>query len=749
MKFRETCIRYLPALFLISGHAYGEQAGLSSHLGEIPFIESNVVLDGKVQEAAWERSLRVDINIETEPAENKEATVKTYAYIHQDGENLLVAFKAFDSSPESIRAYLSDRDDIWRSDLVSIKLDTFNDSRRAFVFYSTPVGLQGDVVLDDNNDEADRSWDSIWESDGSITPDGYEVEMKIPFKALRFESKSGKKTWGIELFRVIRKEVVHRISSQAKIRGLDCGVCQLKTVTGFEQVKPTRNLMIIPSVVLSSNKNREISENSVWGDSDSESRVGMDLRWGISEQAYLNMTLNPDFSQVEADAFQLDVNTRSVLFLTEKRPFFLDGKDYFNNWSKLVYSRIFEEPEYGIKYTAKQDSHTLGFMALKDKHTNFVIPYSEGSFLQTSDTESDNFSARYRYDLEEQSNLGFTLTHRSGDDYSNSVAGFDGKYWFSKKDYFRFQTFWSDTNNPDELVDYYENVTDDGNAIVSKEMTGSTIAANYTHTGRDWRWYVTYHRFDEEFRADSGFIGVSNWKRDRYGLIRSWYSKDKASLWNSISITATHENVNRLDDDKLSRTSFLSFEVNGIYESEFGIDLIDKEEYLSNRPFSRDAIIFWGEFKPVPRLGVGFEVKTGDSILYSLEEKGDDRTYELDLDFQFSENLNTRIEYIRQNFDLDSGRYYNFDLVNFKTSYQINEISFLRLTLQNRSLDYTQPSIVDSESRGLQFLYSYKINPFTLFYLGYSDAASNSVEVRSPIVFDKTLFAKFSYAWQL
>ena len=717
-------------------------------IGKIPYIDSKIELDGRLAEQAWRKALKIDIDIETEPAENQASKYLTNAYIYKDSNTLYVGFKAFDPEPNSIRAFSSDRDDIWRSDLVSIKLDTFNDSRRAFAFYSTPTGIQGDVMLDDTINASDIAWDAIWQSQGQITGDGYEVEMQIPLKALRFESGSSDATWGIELLRVVRKDVMYRNSSQPKKRGSDCSVCGLRNIAIDLSEDRGGHVTLIPAVVALNNQERDIEPLSAWEEGQNETSASLDLRWGISEQSILNATINPDFSQVEADAFQLDVNTLSVLSLVEKRPFFTDGKAFFSNWSQIIYTRIFEKPDYGVKYTTKNNNHSLGLMALNDSHTNFVIPYSQGAYFESRDTESNNLAARYRYDLGARSNVGLTLTHRNADDYENSVVGIDGKYWVTDKDYFKFQSFWSDTQNPDSLVNEFQGIEDDGLPLVAKNMTGNTFAVNYTHNGRDWRWYGTYHRFDNGFRADSGFIGVSNWERSRYALSRYWFSSQEESWWKSASIFTAYQKVNRVSGGELSQQNSLNFELNGIFESSIGLDLTDESENFDNYEFSRDARTLWGELTLWSNVDIKFEQTDSDDILYSTATAGRSMTHDLEIKTHFTEDIKLELEFINQIFEIENQRYYDFSLINFKLAYQINELSFLRLTLQNRSFDLKQDDYSNDKNRGIQLLYSYKLNPFTLFYLGYSDAAQNTIQNKSPIVFDRSLFLKLSYAWQ-
>ncbi|TQV84490.1 carbohydrate binding family 9 domain-containing protein [Aliikangiella coralliicola] len=718
-------------------------------IGEIPQIKQAVVLDGEISEDVWSQSLTIPIRYETRPGENIAAPVDTQVYLFEDGENLLVAFKAIDHDPRKIRAYLSDRDKIAASDLVAIKLDTFNDSRKAFQFFVNPLGIQADTVIDEHTGNSDISWDAIWYSAGKLTDDGFTVELKIPFKALRFEDSKDIKTWGIELTRIWRRDVMHRLSNQPIDRNISCSLCQLNKVVGFKSVEAPQNLTIIPSLTVVKSDTRDLENETGWQTGDAEERGSLDLRWGLNHNSFVNVTVNPDFSQVEADAVQLDINNLSVLSLEEKRPFFLDGLDYFNNWSRLVYTRVFEEPEYGVKYTGKTDKHSFGLINLKDKHTNFLVPFSQGSFFErNNNSESDNTVFRYRYDLGESSNVGMTMTYRDGEGYSNRVAGVDGKHWFSKTDYFKYQAFWSEGNYPQELVDKYSDTERFGDIpLVKSDMSDSAYSFNYTHLSRDWYWFATYHHFNKDFRADSGFMSFSNWKRKAVGTTRKWYA-DNGTWWKHFSIHGGWTDTQEVEGGKLSEDFNLNFEVAAIYESLFGLDLNEREEYYRGIHFDLQKQIIWAEFNPIYNLLVNFEYANADAIDFSQARQGKTDTFDLTLEYQVTRQLSSELEFINQIFDLPQGELYEAEVANLKLGYQINLKNFLRLTVQSQRFKYGLDVADEVKFMGTQLIYSYKVNPFTLAYIGYSDNAENDPNTLQLRKTDRTWFIKFSYAWQ-
>ena len=626
--------------------------------------------------------------------------------------------------------------------MVGVKLDTFNDSRKAFKFYVNPRGIQADLIVDDHTGKTDKSWDAIWSSAGQLTETGFEVEIQIPFKALRFNGGATAQQWGIELTRVWPREVEHEFSSQSKDRQISCDLCQLKKVTGFKNLTSPQNITLIPSLTFLTVDKRD-QQTGRWQTGSLEQRESLDLRWGVSQNTFVNATINPDYSQIEADALQLDVNILSALSLDEKRPFFLDGMDYFNNWSRLVYTRIFEEPEYGVKYTGKSDRHSLGVISLKDKHTNFFIPYSQGSFEERMENrESENLVVRYRYDLGEKGNLGMTLTDRSGESYRNQVVGVDGKKWLGESDFIKFQAFRSDSEYPQELVDKYESEP----GLVEPQMSDNAYSINYTYEGRNWEWLATYHQFGKDFRADSGFLSFSNWKQKVVRFTRIWFPEEDNLWWKEFSILPGWRVAEEIDGDKLYEESYINLEVDALYESTFGLGLASLNRFYEGQKFAQDEYLLWGEFNPWPNLNLLAEWLVTDAIDYDLVRAGKTDTLTAIVEYQLSDKLSSEIEYIRQNFKLPEGELYNIELVNFKLAYQIDHQSFIRLVLRNSGVDYGVMDPDENTFVGNQLIYSYKVNPFTLFFLGYTDNADDN---RGRLQLqNKSWFMKFSYAWQ-
>src|SRR5262249_19124632 len=241
----------------------------------------------------------------------------------------------------------------------------------------------------------DWAWDAIWKSAGRITSDGYVVEVAIPFNQLRFPKSDAALTWGFDVFRSYPRSVRHRISASYQDRNRSCLLCQANKISGLAGISPGRNLELDPTMTGHRTDRRpDFPEGSLEKDSE-KADFGLTARWGVTPSLVLNATVNPDFSQVEADVAQLSVNTRFGLFYEEKRPFFLEGVDFFSTPLPTVYTRTVADPQGGIKVTGKAGGNALGVFVARDSVNNLVLPSNQASELVSIDQKVWSGVLRY------------------------------------------------------------------------------------------------------------------------------------------------------------------------------------------------------------------------------------------------------------------------------------------------------------------------------------------------------------------
>jgi len=712
---------------------------------EIPRISKVPVIDAVIDPDEWRDATQIKLSYETNPADNLPAKVKTTAYMMEDGEFIYFAFKAEDPNPDNILAFLRDRDGIFQDDFVGVIVDTFNDERRGFEFFVNPLGVQGDLTRDDSRFREDSSWDTVWDSLGQVTDDGYVVEMAIPYRALRFPSGLEKQTWGIKFLRIYPRESRITFSDSPSDRDKDCTLCQVNKVSGMPNIKAGNNLDITPTLTHVSAEQRDPENNTDWKNIASDTEVGLDVRWAMTENWILNATLNPDFSQVEADAGQLDINTTFSLFFPEARPFFLDGADYFSSDNRLVHTRNIADPDYGLKITGKSGGNSAGLIIAKDTTTSFLLPSSLGSDIAILEgVESDILIARYQKDIGDKNNIGALATQRSNGDYKNTVTAVDGKYYLSEFDSIEFQYMHSESTNPQKVQDDFD---------LERSQSDDALSLNYNRNKKNYGLYAGYNDYGKDFRADLGFISRVNYKKLVLGGNYTWYG-EKDSKWTRWGFFGDWDKTEDQDGQLLEEETELHFNLRGPMQFNTNFGIVTRKRFFEGEFFNEDRFMMWFEFKPFSNLTVSNFLLLGDQIDFANTQLGDISLFEPSINWQIGKHLNARISVTSQSLDVSGGELFSAKLYDIRLAYQFNIRSRLSLTLQKTDIDREQSLYLfdevdaNSKSFATQLIYSYKINPQSLVYLGYSDSARDNDNLDSLQKTDKTIFAKFSYMWQ-
>ncbi len=748
---------------------------------KIPSINATIDVDGQLSENAWKRAKKVELLYENEPGENSPARVKTTAYYFEDGENLYVGFEAFDPDISQLRAFYNDRDASWNDDQVSIMLDTFNAERRAYQFFVNPLGVQSDSFINEVNSSQDISWNGIWDSAGHINDSGYTVEMVIPLRILRFNEGLEHQIWGIEFIRFYPRDNRYRLSSMTRERGSPCELCQLEKVEGVSEIKGSNNFDIVPTLTLSKNEQRDLGETRQWSSDGLESEFGADIRWGINQDIYLNATINPDFSQVETDAAQLSVNQQFSLFFPEKRTFFLDGADYFQSPNRLVHTRNIADPDFGAKVTGKTNSHSYGLIVADDTQTSFLEPGNQGSSIRELEGEESHIAiGRWTKDIGTKHSIGALVTHRSATDYKNQVMAADGRFWLSDNDWVQFQLMHSDSETPEN---------DD-----VQVQQGSAYTLSYRHKERDWEWRVEHMDFDKDFRADLGFIRQVDFSKSAAGIGRNWYF-EKSNFLNRIRLSSDYDVTHAQDGQKLEEEvegwinfhgamQFRAFFGGGrrerLVENSFELERLDDPQAPTPIPSGEfDAFqlseYFYESFyaagifiRPVAELRFGIRGDFGDQVDVHNVQLGTRHSFGPEVEWLPNRNMRLSVRHVNNWLDVDDGELFNAKLTDLRFSYQFDLRHRLKLSYQY--LDLTQdPTLYQERYRivpdlslyqlsernrrvkdvSTQLIYSYKVNPQSLVFLGYSshgqlDQTSTRVQQDQ-----RSFFAKFSYAFQM
>jgi len=698
----------------------------------VPRVQGEVKVDGQLDEPLWQQATKFELPYETEPGENTPASVKTTVYIGENGSHLLVAFVAEDPDPTKIRAFLRDRDSAWDDDFVGMNLDTFDDQRRSYEFYVNPLGAQMDVIYEEANGNEDPSWDGLWNAAGHISEHGYVVEIAVPFSTIRFKSGGDVQQWAADFVRFRPREHRYRMSNNIMDRNNRCYLCGVGKLRGFAGVQTGNNLEIAPTVTTRFSQERP-GPGASFHSSGLRIDPGVDVKWSPSPNLTLNATVNPDFSQVEADSAQLSVNNTFALFYPEKRPFFLEGADYFTTPNKVVYTRNVTDPDLGLRVTSRNGQQTYGVFIARDTVTNLLIPGLLGSDLQQYDFASTDAALRYRYDFAGNSSVGVIATERRGGDYSNSLQGVDG-HWQHGNHSFEGQYLSTRTRDPGQAG-----------------IQGDAYTTDYSYHSRDWSFEAGRSHFDDGFRADLGFIGQVGYQHDFGSLQRNWYG-DQAAVFKQIHVTANWQSSRALDGTLLEIKREFELGMDGPLQSHIELGHTERDRQWNGLRFPEQFNRFYGDFIPVSGVSIGLFARHGDRTDLANSRLAKFTAIEPNIALNLGRSLTLSVDHNYQKLSRDGGNVYVANLTDLRLSWQFSlrqrlRLAWVRSDIRFDQFLYSHPVPARLRSISSQLIYSYKVNPRTALYAGYADGYFGD-ESQPLFQADRTLFLKLAYAFE-
>jgi hypothetical protein len=707
----------------------------------IPRIDERIEVDGRLDEEVWDRAWAIPLDYEVKPGENTPPAAETVVYMYHDERRLYVGFRAWDPDPSSIRAHLADRDSFGPDDAVGIVLDTFNDERRDYLFAVNAMGVQQDVI---ETFDGHTPWDGIWSSAATITDWGWSAELEIPFSTLRFQRSDEPQIWGFDAIRMWPRGFSHQMGSFPRDRSNNCYLCQAHKISGFAGVSPGRNLEIVPTLTGSRTDTRDELPDGPMEDGDLEVELGVTLRWGITPNLTLSAALNPDFSQIEADALELDVNRPFAIFYPELRPFFMEGADFFDTTLDAVYTRMMRQPAWGLKLTGKEGAHTVGAFAVDDDVTNLIIPGSQGSEFTTLERGNTSAAARYELDLGNRFTLGGLVTSREGGDYRNRVVGVDADLRLSPRHRIVAQVLASRTRYPSEVVDEFDQPAGDLDDVAAKLL--------YLYDTRSWEAWAVVEDVGTEFRADLGFMPQVDYRHTEAGGGYTWNAVD-GSWYSRIQLLGKIAHTEDQSGFVLFHEDVVQLTVEGPLQSHSVIRPSRVREGYNGREFDFNRLKLHVCGKPNGHSYLWLNVSFGGQVDYDNTRPGDFVNIDGSFTYRLGRHLYLEPKYTRERMEVDEGWLYTSTIGQLWASWQFNPRCFIRAVLQHVDNEFNTELYSDGREpvdRKLftQFLFSYKLNPRTVLFVGYSDSSAATRDYGFTQS-DRTIFAKVGYAWVL
>lgn len=650
--------------------------------------------------------------VQREPGDGVPASQPTEAYVSYDDTYLYVMFIARDREPQQVRASLTKRESFGNDDFVGVMLDTFRDRRRAYLFIVNPLGVQLDGVSTDG-DEDDYSFDTLWQSEGRLTELGFVVRIAIPFKSLRF-SNADEQEWGIAFARAIKRN--NETSFWPYITSRVSGVGQqMATATGLRNISPGRNMQFIPYAAFTGA--RFLDEERPAFVSDRDGRAGLDGKMVVKDAFTVDLTFNPDFSQVESDEPQVTINQRFEVFFEEKRPFFIENASYFQTPINLFFSRRIADPQGGVRVTGKTGGWSVAGLAIDDRAPGHRLDPLDPSYGDRTGIAV----VRLQRDLPRQSSLGVLATTRDFGSSESRVLSVDGRYKMS-----------------DTLVLTGQAAVSDFRPLNGQSQSGPAVSLELDRTGRNWGAFLSYEDVSADFRAPLGFVQRVD-TRQVHPFVRYTWFPHKGSLVSlrpELSGSMLWDHAGTLQDWEVGS----EFQVEMKGQTEINVDYNESMERFAGVEFRKRGGSLQLETAWLKWLETSAQIERGREINFFPSEDlqpflASATSAELSLTLkpiaplQIDQTyLFTRLGAREGLASVDRGSVIvDNHIWRSRASYQFTRSLSLRAILDYSTV-LPDATLIDLE-RDKRFtsdlLATYLVNPWTALYVGYTDGYGN------------------------
>ena len=671
-------------------------------------------IDGRLDDVIWQDAIHITEFVQQNPVEGAPATEDTDVWIAYDSQNLYIAVHAHYSDPSIMRANRVDRDQSFDDDNISFYFDTFLDQQRAYLFSVNGYGVQGDAIVNARGfgrsnrrrstgsfsafrggiPTGDNSWDALFSSGGQTVADGSTAEVAIPFKSLRYPERDQglPHRWGFQIVREIRGKDEFQVWAPVT-RNVSGFLTQAGLLEGMTNLSLSRNLEIMPT--FTGVQYGSLNQQGKFVDGDPSPEGGVNVKYGITSNLIADFTYNPDFSQIESDLPQIEVNQRFALFYPELRPFFLEGAEIFSpqrGMVTFVNTRTIVDPEFGGKITGKVGNTTVGLMIANDEAPGRTDSSTDSAFGETA----NNIVGRARYDLYAESYVGALVTHREFLDTHSTLGALDGNFRLGQTQSLSFQAVQTDHRDLEQM-----------------DREGQMFNLSWRFTDRHWTSFISLYTLSPDFRTDIGFVRRVDQKQGFSSLGYTFRPESWVVSWGpSVRYNWNHDFNNVLQDlDK--RVAFdATFARNISVNSQFQ----DEMERFGGINFQKQAGRIGGQISTSRRVSVGGYYEYGDLVRYVENPylgRGSTGSFFAALRplsrFQSEINLRTS-DFI----DPRTGDDLVFDvkILRALSTYQFTDRFLLRNISEYNTFDKT----VD-----LNLLFTYRLNAGTAFYIGYDD----------------------------
>jgi len=718
----------------------------------------DIKIDGQLDDTAWVLAAIADNFSEHYPGDQTKPPVETRAYITYNDDYLYVAFLCFDD-PASIRSSYCERDKIESDDNVRFCLATFGRSDYAYIFYANPDGIQGDALLNYNSEEDDK-YDLIWESAGTVTDSGYQVEMAIPFSTLRFSNQADQ-IWYADFWRNRPRETVAEYSWAALDRDNSCWPCQWGRISGISGAKSGKGIEITPSLLAfqcgNVTGNGDTLSPYVFKNNNPEGELSLWSKYSISSNTTAEVTLNPDFSQIESDAGQIDVNTTYALYYPEQRPFFMEGYDLFRAAIFSLYTRSINDPTYAIKLIRRGDPASIGYLMARDNNSPYILPGQERSNTVMAGKSTTNI-IRLKYNIWKTSRIGLFATDQRFDSGGKAFSlAHDAFFRISPalETYYHLAATRTEEFNDSLLTDKIsdpDGAIDDQHtrAFDGESYWGHFILSHINWITSTWFSEFEYQECAPTFRQPSGLMRQSGFRA--YWIMLGRNFRITSGFFETIQPSIEYESDWKYDGggiryrygraNLLLRLRFAQAKINSSY--------VHRQESYDGRFY--DDIWFLNQNTSLQlndQFSLSWTITYGHQIArmyYTLGEI-------LNANFQLSVKLNKRIllkqdlDYTKSRNLADNSLLYDGYIGRTSLYYQVSSPLSLRMILEYNDFD---------KLLSIDPLITYRVSAFSVLYVGVTSKFQSLPEYEldgsfheSNRLVSRQFFAKLQYLFQI
>lgn len=667
-------------------------------------------LDGILDDPVWtSEPLPLGPWISYVPLRGEPAPETTQVWVAYDDDAIYFAFKCLDSKPESIRATVSRRDNVASDDGVVISLDSNATGQSAYHMWVNPLGIQMDSVSTGAGAPENFAADWVWQSAGRVDADGYAIEVRVPLQSIRFRSGANVQ------MRVLFVRRSSRLSVSWSSPEIPSGkwIFESQVPLVFAELRQPRVLEVIPSVTASRNQARGLTR--AWDEPRSNGDLGVSLKYGLTSAITVDATVNPDFSQVESDAFEVEVNQRFPIFFTEKRPFFMEGVGLFNfagtggnsTMRQAVHTRRIIEPSAGIKLTGTSGRNSFALLATGDQS----VP---------GDAQRVFTIGRGIRSLGDGQYAGVFLTSAELSSEHNRVVGAD--FSLRRGDHFQW-------NGSFLLADSRSPPGQAGGGV------GSQLS--YSYDTRRFQVAGQAEHYGRDFHMATAFI-------NRVGITRVWQHQGVhfypryawlKQITPFIFVSGGEDHLQRGTEHYLQPSISLSL----TRQAFVFVSAAHGREPFANRQFRTGGVNIFAGAQLTKWLNAGGSLQHGPAVFYDPRAplQGTRHARSLRATFQPNPKLAHNVSYNFVRFERESTgeRVFDLHILNIRNVYQFTPEFFLRAIAQ---LDTSRRRVLTD------FLASFELMPGTVVYAGYGSLLERGeIDLYRPTA--RAFFFKASY----